>query len=133
MKKNKKQTQGNYQRNRYNRMQLSQEDHRTTECWIASNNPIVRQTVYNLADKYDGTFLNEFATVKETYEFNLQRYGKSSIFGDHFKYYNENRLVEHSLILIETASAMQETQAAKEIQERALELLDDTRLKSALP
>lgn len=114
-------------------MQVNQENHRTTQCWMASYNPIVRQKVYHLADNYEETFLNEFAMVKDTYEFNLARYGKSSIFGDHFKRYNENRLVEHSLILIETASAMQDNQSAKEIQQRALELLDDIRLKSALP
>lgn len=108
------------------------QDHLATECWISTNNPFVRQTIYNFVDQYGGNFLSEFDLVKETYEFNLKRYGKSSAFGKHFKQYNENRMVEHSLILIETASAMHETNAAKEIQERALELVDDSRLKSAL-
>ena len=114
-------------------MQSDQQDSTTTQCWVSPIQAIVGQTIYKWTDLYAGTFLSEFDAVKESYEFNKKRYGKTVFFGDYFQRYNENRLVEHCLILMETANAMQETRAAKEIQKRALELLDDSRLRSALP
>lgn len=89
-----------------NRMQATREDHLTKECWMTPESPIVQQRVCSLAGQHNGNFLREFDEVKETYEFNLKRYNKKEVFGDHFKRYNENRLIEHCLILIKTANPM---------------------------
>jgi hypothetical protein len=71
--------------------------------------------------------------IKERYEMMVSRSDKSKVGRAQLKSMNENRLVEETLLLIETAKALNEVDTAKEIQKRALGLLDDRRLRKALP
>jgi hypothetical protein len=52
--------------------------------------------------------------------------------GEQFKAYNENHLVEESLKLIVLALALDDKKAAKEIQGKALSVVDDYRLHDAI-
>jgi hypothetical protein len=88
---------------------------------------------FDLADKYLGNLLTEFAVIKERYEMMVSRSDKIKVGRAQLKSMNENRLVEETLLLIETAKALNEVDTAKEIQKRALGLLDDRRLRKALP
>ena len=53
--------------------------------------------------------------------------------GASFKAYNENHFVQESLQLIEVALALDDAKSAKEIQQKALAVLDDHRLRDAIP
>lgn len=101
-------------------------------CWIIAKQLVIKNKDYDLADKYLGNLLTEFDMVKERYESNTARNDKNRPSYNHLKSFNENRFVEQTLLLIETAKALEESDTAKEIHKRALGLLDDRRLRKAL-
>jgi len=102
-------------------------------CWIIAKQLVIKNKEFDLADKYLGNLLTEFDVIKERYEMLVARSHNSKVGHAHLKSINENRLVEETLLLIETAKALNEVNSAKEIQKRALGLLDDRRLRKALP
>ena len=62
---------------------------------------------------------------------NTSMYGGKN-FGEPFKAYNENNFVEEVFRLIDVAVALNDMKAAKEIQAKALTILDDSRLRDAI-
>ena len=102
------------------------------QCWNMGKDAIIKTKAYDLARKYIGNPVREWGKVKEMYDMNKAMYGGKN-FGEHFKTYNENNLVEESLKLIEVALALDDKKAAKEIQAKALAILDDYRLNDAIP
>lgn len=102
-------------------------------CWIVAKPVVIKNKGFDLADKYLGNLLTEFDVINERYEMMVSRSDKSKVGRAQLKSMNENRLVEETLLLIETAKALNEVDTAKEIQKRALGLLDDRRLRKALP
>lgn len=101
-----------------------------TECWAMAQEAVISQKAYDLARKYMGNPEREFGKIKESYERNKALYADEN-FGEHFRAYNENRFVKDTLQLIEVALALGDAAAAREIQQRALAILDDYRLLDA--
>ena len=103
------------------------------QCWKMAKDSIIKAKAYDLARKYIGNPVREFTKVKAMYDQNLTLYDNPQIGGDSFKAYNENNLVEESLKLIDDALALDDRKAAKEIQTKALAIIDDYRLNNAIP
>ncbi len=101
--------------------------------WNVAKDAIIAAKRYDIARKYIGNPTREFTKVKAMYDHNTTLYDNPQIGGDHFKAYNENHLVEESLKLIEVALALDDKKAAKEIQTKALAVVDDHRLRDAIP
>ena len=102
------------------------------QCWNVAKDYVISAKRFDLARKYLGNLVREFTNVKAMYDQNTTFYGNPKIRGDHFKTWNENHLVEDSLQLIEVAVALGDQKAAKEIQEKALAVVDDYRLRDAI-
>lgn len=102
------------------------------QCWDIAKEAIIKAKAYDLARKYIGNPVREWGKVKEMYDRNKAMYGGKN-FGDHFKAYNENHFVEETLRLIDVAIALDDGEAAQDIQTKALKLLDDYRLSDAIP
>jgi len=103
------------------------------KCWDMAKDAIINAKAYDLARKYIGNPVREFTKVKAMYDHNTTLYDDPKIGDDRFKAYNENNLVEESLKLIEVALAINDREAAEEIQTKALSVLDDYRLLNAIP
>lgn len=71
--------------------------------------------------------------IKAMYDLNITLYDKPKLGGAQFKAYNENHFVKESLQLIAVALALNEQKAAEEVQEKALAVVDDPRLRDAIP
>ncbi|MGD9873045.1 MAG: hypothetical protein AB7T27_02125 [Kiritimatiellia bacterium] len=113
---------------------LDQKEPQTAKLyWEAAKDAVIAAKRYDLARKYIGNPVREFTKVKAMYDHNTTLYDDPGTGGDHFKAYNENNLVEESLKLIEVAIALDDRPAAKEIQAKALTVLDDYRLRDAMP
>ena len=102
------------------------------QCWDVAKEAVIRAKQYDLAKKYVGNLVLEFTKVKAMYDYNTALYETKDIGGEHFKDWNENYLVEESLLLIEVAVALGDQKAAKEIQKKVLEVVDDHRLRDAI-
>ena len=101
------------------------------QCWRVAKDAVIQAKAYDLAGKYMNDVLSEFAKVKGGYEKNCALYGGKN-FGPPFKSYNEGHFVEDSLQLIEVAQASGNEKDAKEIQARALAVLDHDKLRAAV-
>ena len=102
------------------------------QCWEIAKEAIIKAKAYDLARKYISNPVREFGKVKAKYDQFTARYGGKN-FGVPFKAWNENNLVEETLRLIELALSLDDAKAAKDIQAEALTLLDDRRLRDAIP
>ena len=100
-------------------------------CWDIAKEAVIKAKAYDLARKYIGNPVREFGKIKEMYEMNTSMYGGKN-FGESFKAYNENNFVEEVIRLIDVAVALNDMKAAKEIQVKALSILDDYRLRDAI-
>lgn len=103
-----------------------------TQCWDVAKVAVIKAKAYDLARKYVGNPMREFGKIKENYDNNVTM-NQDKKFGEHFKAWNENHFVEETILLINVAVALNDTKAAKEIQEKALTILDDYRLRDAIP
>jgi hypothetical protein len=103
------------------------------QCWIVAKDTVIKAKRYDLARKYVGKPAREFVRIKAMYDLNAKLYDNPNFGGAAFKKYNENHFVEESLQLIEVALALDDAKAAKEVQEKALVIVDDQRLNDAIP
>jgi hypothetical protein len=101
--------------------------------WNVAKDSVIEAKRFDLAGKYINNPVGDFTKVKAMYDHNVTLYDNPQIGGDHFKAYNENRLVEQSLQLIEVALALDDLQSAKDIQTKALAVVNDNRLRDAIP
>jgi tetratricopeptide (TPR) repeat protein len=101
--------------------------------WNVAKDAVIDAKRYDLARKYIGNPVREFIRVKAMYDHNTSLYDDPRIGGDRFKAYNENNLVEESLRLIEVSNALGNKKASLEIQAKALAVVEDTRLRDAIP
>lgn len=101
------------------------------QCWHIAKEAVIKEKAYDLARKHIGNPVGEFSKVKASYDRNVSMYGGKN-FGDHFKTFNENNFVEKTVRLIDLAVALDDINAAKEIQKKALAVLDDYRLQDAI-
>lgn len=102
-------------------------------CWGVAKDSVIAAKRYDLVGKYMPDLLGEFARIKKFYDLNVALYNDSRINGASFKKYNEESFVDDSLQLIEVAIALKQPDAAKQVQEKALTVLDARRLREALP
>lgn len=103
------------------------------EYWDIASDAVIEAKRYDLARKFVGNVLREFAAVKATYEETKKLASDKEAGGAHLQEYNENNLVEEALKLIELALATDDRKGAEEIQRQASALVEDQRLKSAIP
>ncbi len=103
------------------------------QCWNVAKGVVIKAKRYDLARKYITNPARDFILVKASYDRNTAFYDDPTIGGAQFKEYNENHFVEETLQLIEVAVALDNPKAAKEVQEKALAVVDDHRLKDAIP
>ena len=101
--------------------------------WNVAKDEVIDAKKYDLARKYIGKPANEFIRLKARYDENTSFYDDPRIGGDRFKAYNENMLVVESLRLIKVSIAIGDQKAALEIQKKALAVVDDRRLRDAIP
>jgi hypothetical protein len=102
------------------------------EYWNVAKDAVIAAKRYDLARKYIGNPVRAFTKAKAMYDRNTTLYDNPQMGGEHFRVYNENHLVEESLKLIEVALALDDTKAAEEIQQKALAILDDYRLRDVI-
>jgi len=103
-----------------------------TRCWELAKEAVIKTKAYDLAKKYLGNPVLEFNTIKERYDENVKMYGGKN-FGAHFKSYNQNHFVKETLLLLDVTAALDDTTATKEIRGKALAVIDDPRLREAIP
>jgi len=115
----------------FRKLDQEQED-LAKKCWDIAKEAVIKEKAYDLARKYIGNPVREFSKVKASYDRNVSMYGGKN-FGDHFKAFNENNFVEKTIRLIDVAVALDDMKAAKEIQSKALAILDDYRLQDVIP
>lgn len=104
---------------------------RAKEFWRVAKDLVLDQKRYDLARKHLKDPVQAFNEAKADYERNLALYDNPQVGGERFAAYNEKSLVEESLRLIKLALAFENEAAAKEIQQKALDLVDDDRLRDA--
>lgn len=86
--------------------QIDEDDpERAKQFWDIASDPVIEAKNYDLARKYIGNPVREFRKVKASYDRNTALYDDPRIGGESFVAYNENRLAEESLKLIELALA----------------------------
>lgn len=109
-----------------------QEPDSAKQYWSLAKNAVIRAKRYDLAREYFGNLTQEFVKIKAMHELNTTLYDDPQAGGDLFKAYNERHLVEESLQLIDVALALDDREVAKEIQAKALAVVDDYRLRDAI-
>ncbi len=100
--------------------------------WIVAKDAVIAAKRFDLARKYIGNLTREFVQLKAMFDLNTSLYDDPRFGGDEFKSYNENKLVEESLKLIEVAIALGNKVAAAEIQTKASAVVADPRLSAAI-
>ena len=103
------------------------------QCWEMAKDAVIKAKRYDLVRKYIGNPARDFVRIKSMYDLNTKLYDKPNVGRERLKAVSENIFVVESLQLIEVALALDDPKAAKEVQEKALAVLDDHRLKDAIP
>ncbi len=101
--------------------------------WFAAKDAVFAAQRFDLAGKYFGDPVQAFSRVKEMYELNTSHYNDPKFGGAAFKQFNERNFVNEIDQLLSVAMATGKSEAAVEIQKKALAVLDDPRLRKALP
>tara|TARA_R110002020_G_scaffold233553_1_gene445367 strand:- start:236 stop:979 length:744 start_codon:yes stop_codon:yes gene_type:complete len=101
--------------------------------WEIAKEPVTAANRYDLVKKYIVSFDQEFQSCKMLYKHQIEFYNKRAIGHDELKTHAENHFIEECLTLIEVAQAIDDPTAAKSIQQKALAVLDDPRLRKAIP
>lgn len=101
-------------------------------CWIVAKKVVITAKRFDLAKKYMGNLLQEFTRIKARYDRNVKLYDNPGIGGARFKTYNKNNFVEETLRLMKVSVALGDEKASKEIQKKALALIDDKRIRNAV-
>jgi hypothetical protein len=102
-------------------------------CWHMVKEVVIAEKRFDIARKYIGNPVREFNQIKEMYEQNVKLYDDPRIGNEHFKAFNENHMVEQTIQLIQVAIALGDQKAAREIQQKALAIVEDYRLVDAVP
>ncbi len=102
------------------------------KCWIVARHSVIDAKRFELVRKYLGNADEEFDRIKGMYDRNVTLYDNPKFGGAPFKNYNQRHFVEECLQLIEAIKELDGDAAAKEIQEKALAVRDDRRLRDVL-
>ena len=120
-----------------------------TACWDYAADSVIKAKGYDLAKKYRWSPIQAFDRAREYYSLlmlrNVPKSATQTVGGvnvvepevqthiDSLKAHAETWFVEESLRLMDVAVAMDDPKAAREIQAKALAVLDDPRLRDAVP
>jgi hypothetical protein len=102
-------------------------------CWIMVKDAVIGAKQYELAAKYIGDPELAFLRIRHSYELNQVLYKDKRLGGPSFKAFNDKRLVEESLQLISVLVGVKDLDQAVIVRDQALKLLDDPRLRAAVP
>ena len=100
--------------------------------WIYSKNVLFEAKRYDIIRKYVGNPVREFTMLVDMYNMNTSLYSRPKIQTAHLKAYNENNFVEKSIQLIQFALAVNDKKSAVEIQQQAMKIVEDYRLRDAI-
>lgn len=100
--------------------------------WIYAKNILFAAKRYDIIRKYVGNPVREFSLAVTQFNLNKSLYKNQKINSANFKAYNENSFVERSLELISFSLAVKDPKSAKEIQQKALKIVEDYRLHDAI-
>ncbi len=106
---------------------------RARRVWRIARDTVIDTERYDLAQKYIGDPVRAFARVKSLYDQNVSMYDDPRFGGDHFRAHTEDTFVDGSLRLIRLALAMDDRDSALAIRDLALDVIDDRRLRDAVP
>jgi hypothetical protein len=101
--------------------------------WFMVKDAVIGAKQYELAAKYIGDPEMAFLNIRQGYERNVVLYKDPRFGGAHFKAFNEKNLVKESLQLISVLQAVNQRDQAVTVRDSALKLLDDPRLRAAVP
>lgn len=101
-------------------------------CWNVAQKTVIIAKRFDLAKKYMPDLLQEFTRLKMRYESNLKFYDNPKIASPQFKAYNENSFAEAILRLMEVSVATGDEKITKEIQKKALAVVNDKRIRDAV-
>lgn len=102
------------------------------ECWIMAKDALYSAKRYDLIRKYLRNPATEFVRIKAMFDMSTSLYDDERFKGSPLKESNEKRFIEESLRLIEITRELDPV-AAQDIQRKALSVIDDVRLRNALP
>jgi hypothetical protein len=105
----------------------------TRDLWEMAKEALFAAKRYDLIAKYLGNPLSQFTKITALYDMNTSMYDDDRFKDPHFREYNENSFVEECVRLIEISVQIGNDAAALDIQQKALSVLDDARLRAALP
>lgn len=100
--------------------------------WIYAKDALFAAKRYDIIRKYIGNPVREFSIVEDMYRLNSSHYKNPKIGKANFIAYNENSFVEKSIQLIQFALSVGDEKAAIEIQQKALKIVEDYRLRDAI-
>ncbi len=103
------------------------------QCWILFKDAVIAAKQYDLAHKYVGDAQSAFVKMKAMYDLTTTLYKKQPDGGKLLTQWNEKHFVDESLQLIEVELAVNEADTAQKIQQQALGVIDDARLRNAIP
>ena len=101
-------------------------------CWIVAKSLVIEQKDYELAKKYIGDFAESFDQIQLQYD-SLKEYSDKNPQSRSVMSFAKKHFVDETIELIKFAVAIDNMAAAKEIQEKALKVIDDPRLRKAIP
>ncbi|MBN1515587.1 hypothetical protein JXA32_03350 [Candidatus Sumerlaeota bacterium] len=102
------------------------------QCWDIAEETVIDAKEYELAGKYIGDPIRAFDKVKETYD-EMKAMDDEESMGVEFKTFYQNSFVEDALRLIKVSLALDNAEAARKVQAKALAVLDDKRLHDCVP
>ncbi len=103
------------------------------QCWKYAKDVVIKTRTVDIAKKYLGDPVQEFMKIKAMHDMHAANYGREPFDDEVFKSVNEDSFVERVVRLIGVAALIGESASAREIQEKALAVVDDDRLREALP
>jgi hypothetical protein len=98
-------------------------------CWLWINEVMFDAKRYDIVKKYISNPVNEFSQVKSLFDLTNSVEKNDSINGRRIQALRSNRFVQRILQLIDYSIAITDLKSAKEIQEKALAVVDDKRLR----
>jgi hypothetical protein len=101
------------------------------KCWEVAKEHVIKAKAYDLAQKYMGDPLQAFYKARSNYDLNASM-DVDKKYGESFKTFYENQFIDETLRIIKVAIASDNVAAAKEVQEKALIVLDDNRIRNAI-
>lgn len=100
--------------------------------WYLIKNTLFDEKRYDLIKDFIGNPLSEYSVVFENYKRDTTMFSKMKVSQAQLKSFAENKFVESSLQLIDFSFAMKDNDSAKEIQQKAMSVITDYRLRDAL-